>query len=243
MKKNVTGKNLIGLYIIMLLLVCACTFDYGEAESHERQTPDLVMGNVIYVRVRSADPIARFQAERAERYEKQGVMKLQNFTFEQYGERGEEVNAFGKAGFASVDIESGDVFMDGGVRLEVESEDIVLEAVQLEWLDDPRILSTNSETQVTVFQENGTNFTGTGLKAYARLRTWEFTGSVGGIFISDDEEDEEDGEDKKEKTEESKEQDEDKKEEKDDDEKDEYDYEEDDDDDEETETEIDDEIK
>jgi hypothetical protein len=91
------------------------------------------MENVEYVRIRSSDPVARFQAERAERYERQGMMKIQNFVFEQYGERGEEVNAYGKAGSASVNIESGDIFMDRGVRIEVESEDIILETNQLEW--------------------------------------------------------------------------------------------------------------
>ena len=79
-----------------LLPLASCTFDYGETESAGSDLPDLVMENVEYVRVRSSDPIARFQAERAERYEKQGLMKIQNFVFEQYGERGEEVNAHGE---------------------------------------------------------------------------------------------------------------------------------------------------
>ena len=176
---------------IMIIFVCACTFDYGESENTERETPDLIMENVVYVRVRSADPIARFEAERSERYEKQGIMILKNFSFEQYSERGEEVSTFGRAGFASVDIESGDIFMDGGVRLEVESEDIILETTQLEWLDEPRLLSSGENDEVYVFQQNGTNFVGIGLKADVRWRTWEFIGNVNGIFISDEENEEE----------------------------------------------------
>ena len=94
---------------LIIILFSTCTFDYGQSGDGEKNTPDLVMENVEYVRVRSADPIARFRAERAERYESQGVMKLMNFSFEQYGERGEEINALGIAGFASIDIETGDV--------------------------------------------------------------------------------------------------------------------------------------
>ncbi|MCL2184385.1 MAG: LPS export ABC transporter periplasmic protein LptC [Treponema sp.] len=177
-------------FLFVTLFTASCTFDYGETDGSERESPDLIMENVEYVRVRSYDPIARFQAERAERYEKQGIMKLQNFIFEQYGEKGEEVNAYGKAGYASIVIGTGDISMDNGVRIEVESEDIILETKQLEWKDEPRILSTPETSEVNIYQENGTHFIGTGLYAETRSRKWEFKNQVTGIFISDDESEE-----------------------------------------------------
>jgi LPS export ABC transporter protein LptC len=183
-------KTVICFCAVFLLFLGSCSFDYGERESSGRELPDLIMENVEYVRVRSADPVARFQAERAERYEKQSIMKLQNFSFEQYGEHGEEVNASGKAGSAAIDIGSGDISMDMGVRLEVQSEDIIIETNQLDWKDEPRTLSTGEENEVYVYQQNGTSFTGTGLQADARRRTWEFTGSVGGNYIYEDDEEE-----------------------------------------------------
>ena len=189
-------KNIIVMCNIFIFLAASCTFDYGSTEGEERLNPDLVMENVEYVRVRSSDPIARFQAERAERYEKQGVMKLMHFSFEQYGEKGEEVNAVGQAGFASVDIQSGDVSMSDAVRLEVESEDIILETEMLEWKDELRTLSSGSK-EVTIIQESGTRFTGLGLFVEARKRTWEFTGVVSGVYISEDDEESEETEYKK----------------------------------------------
>jgi LPS export ABC transporter protein LptC len=144
------------------------------------------MENVEYVRVRSSDPLARFTAERAERYEKQGLMKLQNFTFEQYGERGREVNVAGEGGNASVDIESGDISMTDGVKIEIGSEDIIMKTNQLDWKDEPRLLYTNEYNEVNIYRENGTSFTGIGLLADARNRTWEFSGIVTGSYINDD---------------------------------------------------------
>jgi len=175
---------------ILILLISSCSFDYGELESAERTTPDLIMENVEYVRVRSADPIARFQAERAERYERQGIMKLEHFSFEQYGERGEEVNAMGMAGLASVNIQSGDILMDNGVRLEVGSEDIIIETNQLEWKDEPRLLSSGKEEEVNIYQESGTSFTGIGLVIDTRRRTWEFSGVVSGTYVFEESEEE-----------------------------------------------------
>jgi len=161
----------------------SCSFDYGELDPSDRMLPDLIMENVEYVRVRSADPIARIQAERVERFEKQGLMKLIDFSFEQYGDRGNEVNIFGRAGSASLHMESSDIFMDNGVRIEVESEDIIIETEQLDWKDEQRLLSSGDKHEVFIYQPNGTSFTGIGLRIDTRRRTWEFTGNVSGTYI------------------------------------------------------------
>jgi LPS export ABC transporter protein LptC len=171
-----------------------CSFDYGNQDGDDDKLPDIVMDNVEYVRMRSAEPQARLQAERVERYEERRIMELRNFSFEQFGSRGEDVNAYGRAGSASFEIDSGDVRMGDGVRIEVESEDIAIETTWLEWKDRDRILSGKDEDEVHIFQENGTVFTGTGFQANARLRTWEFTGIVSGIYVREDDEDEENAE-------------------------------------------------
>ncbi len=175
-------------FLFALFVLIGCTFDYGETESSAEEAPDLVMENVEYVRMESADPIARFRAERAERYENLGVMRLQNFTFEQFGTTVEEVNAYGEAGYASVDINTNDVLMDRGVKIEVDSEDIIIETNQLEWKDEARILSTGEKNLVNISQSNDTSFIGTGFSADARSRTWEFKGSVSGVYVHEDEE-------------------------------------------------------
>jgi len=177
---------------IILFLLLGCSFDYGEKEPSEDEQPGLIMENVEYIRVRSADPKARFKAERAERFEKQGVMRIQNMTFEQYGDRGKEINAMGSAGYASVEIQSGDIFMDQNVRIDVETDDITIQTFQLEWREEPHVLSTPEENEVNIFQDNGTNFTGIGLYVETRGRQWEFKGDVGGVFVHDDDEEEED---------------------------------------------------
>ena len=174
----------------VLLLFAGCTFDYGESVSSGEEMPDLIMQNVDYVRVRSADPIARVRADRVERYDKQGVMILENFIFEQYGESTEEINASGRAGYASVDIDSGDISMDRRVRIEVETEDIIIETEKLDWKDDEKIIFTGKEDEVNILQDKGTSFTGIGLRADARMREWEFFGAVGGAFVHEDKEEE-----------------------------------------------------
>jgi LPS export ABC transporter protein LptC len=144
------------------------------------------MENVDYVRVRSTDPLARIRAERVERYEKLNIIKLQNLSFEQYGNKGSEVNVSGRLGYALVEIDSGDIYMENGVKLEVQTEDVILETDQLEWKDEPRTISTGENQEVYIYRDNGTSFTGIGLQADSRLRTWEFLGIVRGTYIHDD---------------------------------------------------------
>ena len=177
--------------LIAAALLTACSFDYGDRTAAERDLPDIIMENVEYVRVRSSDIQARFLAERAERFEERGLMELRNFSFEQFGNQG-EVDAFGRAGSASVELDSMDIFMADGVRLEVESEEIAIETVQLEWRDRPRTLLGGTNEEVHITREDGTSFAGVGFRADARQRTWEFSGVVMGTYVHEDDEEDED---------------------------------------------------
>ena len=189
-KHIVKGKawKLHTCYLLIAICYLNCTFDYGDLEPVESTMPDIVMENVEYVRVRSAEPIAKFTADRAERYENQSIMKLENISFEQFGETVEEINAVVTIGNAVIEIDSGNILMDNGVRIEVESEDMIIETQLLEWKDEPKTLSAGDEDEVSISMSNGSSFSGIGFFADARRRTMEFSGNVSGIFIAEDDE-------------------------------------------------------
>jgi len=188
--KNNSPLSLFLFPVLVLILLSSCTFDYGEQGGGDLGLPDIIMENVEYVRVRSAEPQARFLAERVERFEDRRIMELVNFSFEQFASRTEEVNAQGSAGSGFVDMESNDVRMYNAVRIEVETEDITIETTWLQWRDRDRVLYGGPWEEVTIRQQDGTNFTGIGFRANARKHTWEFSGAVSGIFIHEDDEDE-----------------------------------------------------
>jgi len=187
-------KPAILLCFLLSIFLSACSFDYGNTGGGEKGLPDIVMENVEYVRVRALDPQARLQAERVARYEERRIMELRNFSFEQFGSHGEEVNAHGRAGSALFEIDSGDIRMEDGVRLDVDSEEIAIETMQLEWKDKERTLSAGTDDEVHVYQDNGTSFTGVGFQANARTRSWAFSDAVDGTFIQDEDEEDAGGE-------------------------------------------------
>ena len=145
------------------------------------------MEEIEYVRVRGGDPLVRFKAEYAERYESTQTMELREFIFEQFEDHGETINAEGRAGAASVQLDTGNVSLTGGVRINVESEDIIIKTAGLEWRDKEKLLFGESRAEVDIERSDGTNFTGIGFTANARNRTWTFAGEVKGTYVEEDE--------------------------------------------------------
>jgi hypothetical protein len=151
------------------------------------------MRDVEYVRVRGGDPVVRFKAESAERYEEKQIMNLRNFSFEQFENHSDEIDAVGKAGKASVALDSGNINLGGGVRISVESEDITIETPGLDWLDKEHHLVGSPTGEVDINRSDGTKFSGRGFSADTRSRTWTFSSGVGGSYVEKDD-DEEEGE-------------------------------------------------
>jgi LPS export ABC transporter protein LptC len=176
---------------ISLLFLASCSFDYGNTQTSAKDQPDIVMRDVEYVRVRGGDPVVRFQAEAAERFEERQIMNLRDFSFEQFENHGDGVDAMGKAGQASVALDSGNISLEGGVIISVESEDITIETAGLDWRDKERRLLGTPSGEVSINRSDGTEFRGRGFSADARSRTWTFSSGVSGLYVEkdDDEED------------------------------------------------------
>lgn len=174
------------LFSFGALLITACSFDYGAVSESDKNKPDIVMENLEYVRVRGGDPLVRFQAEYAERWEDRQAMELRNFSFEQLQDHGETINAQGRAGAASVQLNSGNISLKNGVSISVESEDITIQTSGLEWRDKEKTLSGAANAEVDIERSDGTSFSGIGFSADARNRTWTFTGEVKGSYVEKD---------------------------------------------------------
>jgi LPS export ABC transporter protein LptC len=172
---------------LLYIFLTACSFDYGAGEGSESSRPDIVMENIEYTRVRGGDILARFRGEHAERWEDSQIMRIRNFSFEQMEDKGETVNVEGTAGAAEVQLESGDVTLFDGVVIRIESEDIIININGIEWKDKEKTLTGRASDKVDVQRSDGTSFTGIGVSADIRRRTWSFSGGVEGTYVEEDE--------------------------------------------------------
>ena len=76
----------------LAVYIIGCSFNYGDGEE-DRNRPDIVMENIEYVRVRGGDPLVRFRAEYAERWEDRQIMEIRAFSFEQFDNDETSANA------------------------------------------------------------------------------------------------------------------------------------------------------
>jgi hypothetical protein len=148
------------------------------------------MEDLDYVRVRKGTPIARMQAEVAERYEKRRRMELKNYSFEQYNTTNEEVDAAGSGGFASVELDTSNIHMSDGVEIIVDAEDIRIETERLDWDDGKKFLKGGENDDIAVEQSDGSKLNGTGFSADVRMREWFVSYNAWGNYFHDDDEDE-----------------------------------------------------
>ena len=183
---NKTITNCALLIVHCSLLIVNCSFDYGASAS-DTDKPDIIMRDVEYVRVRQGDPLVRFQADYAERHEEQQIMNLDTFSFEEFQDKGHSVNTVGSAGAASIELDSGNVDLSGGVYIKVESEDITIETSTLRWKDKERQLESGENEVVEVRRSDGTIFTGRGFSADAREQTWQFNSGAQGLYVDTEE--------------------------------------------------------
>ncbi len=168
----------------LLPLCAACSFDYGPgAAEPDAAQPDIVMTELEYVRVRDGKRVLSFQADSAERFEKAETMRVEALRFEQYGPGSGEPDATGSAGRADMDLASGDVRLEGGVRLAVPSEDMTMATERLYWQDEARRLEGGAGEPVRIDRSDGTTITGRDFSVDVRARTWRFSGGAAGVYV------------------------------------------------------------
>lgn len=176
------------ILVLFSLLIIACSFSYDTYPQNE-DNPNLIMENTEYVRIRNGNPEIRVHAEEIRHFEAKHTMELENFSFEQYNAapEGQEaipgINAYGKAVMASIETDTGNFFMKGGVSFTVVSEDFLMDTAEISWQDDKRLL--NAPGTVNLKRSNGTIIQGTGLSVDVRSRSWEFESMVKGIIEED----------------------------------------------------------
>jgi LPS export ABC transporter protein LptC len=177
--------------ILILFLSASCSFDYGTSSEAPLDQPDIIMNDVEYVRVRNNDPLVRFRADTAERFERNQRMELEELEFEQFQKEGREINVRGSVGAARIEIDTGNVRMENGVRIDVSSDDISIQTNALSWQDKERGLSAGENDEVRIERSDGTSFSGTGFSANAREQTFSFERGIQGVYFEEEAEDKE----------------------------------------------------
>ncbi|MDR0389236.1 MAG: LPS export ABC transporter periplasmic protein LptC [Spirochaetaceae bacterium] len=203
----------LAFFSLIFIALVSCSFDYSDEGTTSVDEPDIVMEDVEYTRFRDGELTLRFNAEEARRYESKQLMELDNFSFEQYsagnsqpsgdeptGQTGTtsesagqdgtsgalKADITGSGGSAVIELGPGNVRISNGVQVQVDSEDIRLEASSLSWKDEERLLESGG--QVLIERSDGTMMKGSNFSADTRRKTWEFNDGIEGSYVHEEEE-------------------------------------------------------
>jgi len=150
-----------------------------EAESNR---PDLVMQDVDYVRVTDGAIMFHLQADKIDHFENNHLFQVQNIRFEQFTKGVTDPDAMGAAGFAQFWTTTQDAVFGEGVRIVIPSEDLSVEANNLQWHNSQKKLFGTLGDEVLLKKTDGSMLVGKGFSADGRSKSWQFTGPVSGIY-------------------------------------------------------------
>ncbi|WP_304226075.1 LPS export ABC transporter periplasmic protein LptC [Gracilinema caldarium] len=174
-------RNLV-LFVTILIVSSACSFDYSSVSETESERPDLVMQDVDYVRVKDGKITLHMQADQVDRFEQKRLLQVQNIRFEQFSKENSSPEAVGSAGYAQFWTATSDASFAEGVRITVNSEDLSVEASTLQWNNGQKKLFGPQNDQVLLKRKDGSILSGKGFSADGRSRSWTFAGPVSGTY-------------------------------------------------------------
>jgi LPS export ABC transporter protein LptC len=168
---------------LLILAASSCSFNYGAAApANSEEQPSAVFTRFVHRIVDKGTLVLEIRAERADAYTKGHRTELVGVDFTQYDAKG-AVSATGRANSATVYTDSENAQFRGNVRLESKSENSILEAEELTWVSDTKMLSGGLERIVSVSRGDGAWVRGAGFEADLRRRSFSFQESTEGRFV------------------------------------------------------------
>jgi LPS export ABC transporter protein LptC len=182
---HISRASLLSVALLVLTAV-ACKIDYTAGfldEKLEEEVPDLIMYNVRETDIQEKGPKITLTADRAEDYRSLQETRFYNVNFLETNQAGESVRE-GHTDFGRLK-DTQDADLKGNIRIDSRENGAKVEADELSWISEKKILSGPAEGRVYVLRDDGSSIDGTGFHADFRNDTIEFKGPVEGTLVSE----------------------------------------------------------
>jgi len=174
----------------MLLALCACSLDYGEAKVEETlraETPETVLLDFTHTIVSGDVVAAVLKAQRAETYGKKKEIVLSEVYYSEYDQEG-KLATEGWADQARFNTESEDAEVRGSIIIYSHTEKSALYAESLSWSKNGKRLKAGAEETVLLKKDDGSYVEGKGFEADFRENRLSFSAAVRGRYEAKKEE-------------------------------------------------------
>lgn len=174
----------ISSFLIILLLITACSLDYDSsvADSLDESIPTSRLYGVKRVQVQDGKPKVTFEAEEAVVWEDREETELFNFVFNEFGDQ-RDIITRAEAEYLLISDDN-DAEIEGDIYGYSVRNEASVEADNLKWLDEKRLLSSRDDSFVSIEMDNGSLLQGRGFEADLYTNTTTFSSGIGGTLES-----------------------------------------------------------
>jgi len=182
-------KKLLFLSLLSFLVIVSffgCSLDYREAlvgEELSENTPETVLINFKYTRVRNGKELAFVEGEKGETFTKKNETVLYKVHFIEYDENGDILNE-GRADKAVYNNKSENAEIHGNIYVYSYREKAAVTAKDLNWTGETRVLVGDPKETITLKKDDGSYIEGKGFKADFKRKSIKFFSDVKGKYVS-----------------------------------------------------------
>ena len=168
-----------------------CSIDYDSAfvlESLNEEIPDYVIYDLKQTDIDNKGGRTVMTADKAEAFNLQNETKFYNIDFQQKNNKG-DVTKYGHSDYGVL-MENNDALLEGSVYVYSNDNQASIEADELSWTNEEKILTSHSDKTVKLTDEDGSVIQGKGFYADFRKNEISFNDSVTGKLVYEEKKEE-----------------------------------------------------
>ncbi len=173
---------------LCLLVLAACSLDYGEALAEEQTSqnlPDTVAIGIVHKIHKDGRLSLQLEATRAETYNASNQTVLSNAHFVEFDSKGGTATE-GKANKVVFHTDTENAEISGAVHVHSNTEKGDVTAESLAWENKTKVLTAPEAETVVITKDDGSSLEGSGFKGDFRRRELTFSGPVKGTYVRTD---------------------------------------------------------
>jgi len=173
---------------LVLLVLAACSLDYGEALAEEQTSenlPDTVAIGIVHKIHKDGRLSLQLEATRAESYNASNQTVLSDAHFVEFDSKGDTATE-GKAKKVVFHTDTENAEISGAVHVHSNTEKGDVTADSLAWENKTKILTAPAAETVKIRKDDGSSLSGSGFKGDFRKRELTFSGPVTGTYVRTD---------------------------------------------------------
>lgn len=177
--------NILITVLILSLFSCSIDYEQGQLSDKDQEVPDFIMKNVYEIEVFTDKGRFEVEADTAQYWRETKETEFTNIDFREKDSNG-SIQTEGQANFLSLS-ENNNGWLYGDILISSEKEEAQIEAEELTWEDENRLLTSENNSPVTITKDDGTIIGGNGLSYDAARQLLEFSSQAYGTFVKEEE--------------------------------------------------------